>query len=290
MNDNEVKELYRLRLHSNVTQHGTESVLIFSIVLFILLSGCSCNENIVKPPEPSIQMNLESYSTYSVKLKIRLGDNNEPKNIELRRDTQIIYSSRLTSRETLFEDKNILQQESYTYKAFRKDTSGITDSSNSINITIGNGWRVDTLNPPHQLTLQHLWGIQSNYILAVGHNSDNSRTIWEWDGKKWNVFEPIIGTIHQGASDMYGVWGESENDFWVAGEQLFSIFDSSLNPPNFRVQDSAFIGHWNGITWIKQNIHYGRTLFSIWGSSNSDIYAGGWKGSLYHYDGSFWKK
>lgn len=263
------------------------------IVLILLFSCLGCRKG--TPPEqyvPSIELTLEQASTAEVRLKVALLDSHEPRQFQVTRDSQTILNGYLSGRDTIVSDKDVQQTESYIYKAYRVQGTSFLDSSNGVQVTLGHGWRVDTLIYPGigQLTLSQLWGVSSNELFAVGHNSDGYRTIWKWDGTRWSIFQPLPRDAHSLVNGTEGIWGTSPNSFWVVGRETYSIYDTTVVPPVWRYPDSAFIGYWNGSTWTKQDIHGGRTLFYVWGSSESDIYAGGRLGSLYHFDGATWTK
>jgi hypothetical protein len=75
------------------------------------------------------------------------------------------------------------------------------------------------------------------------------------------------------------------NNIYVVGRQLYT----SVTTP-FIFYDSSLIIHYNGATWSKvEPPHRKSALVDIFGSSPSNIWAGGNRGTLYHYNGIEWK-
>ncbi len=208
----------------------------------------------------------------------------------MKRDVDTVAIGNLSGLDTVITDLRILQTETYTYRAYRMAGSKEVDESEPIEVTIGHGWTVDTLKNPYglQLVMDQSWGFADGKVLAVGHD----RALWEWDGKRWAMFQtnPADYFYGQGIRDFYGVWGIDENNFWVVGWRSYPFTDTTGDSVRYFDTDSSFIGHWDGTHWTIQDAYGGRPLFYIWGSSETDIYAGGWWGSLFHYDGTVWHK
>ncbi len=129
-------------------------------------------------------------------------------------------------------------------------------------------------------------GSSPNDVYAVGHASANDGVMWHYDGNNWNdvVLSESKGGHIPGAFDLTTVFGFNSSDIYAAGERL----RTNLNPPpNFI--DSSLIIHFDGTTWRKVNVYNGRLIGDIYGSSQLDIWAGGWEKTMYHYNGSSWE-
>ena len=144
-------------------------------------------------------------------------------------------------------------------------------------------WTIDTLyySGISQMLLGNMYGFSNKDIFLVGHNADTYNNVWHWDGEKWSIFNPLPTDSYQNINGIKDIWGISTHEIWAVGSQRFSVYDK---------YDSASIVFYNGNTWKKEEIPNGYSLSSIWGRNKSDIYAGGWFGSLYHFDGVTWNK
>jgi hypothetical protein len=90
-------------------------------------------------------------------------------------------------------------------------------------------------------------------------------SLLHWDGAAWSVvsFADAIAP-----SELQALWGTSGDDLWLG---------DSLNGQVF---------HWNGAAWSTSNTMVVQVR-DLWGSSDSDIYAGGQLG-ISHWNGSGW--
>ncbi|MCP4346651.1 MAG: choice-of-anchor D domain-containing protein [Desulfobacterales bacterium] len=68
---------------------------------------------------------------------------------------------------------------------------------------------------------------------------------------------------------------------------LFCIWGSSGSDV-FAAGDSGTILHYDGTSWNSMNSGSTDKLYGVWGSSGSDVFAVGDKGTILHYDGSSW--
>lgn len=93
---------------------------------------------------------------------------------------------------------------------------------------------------------------------AVAVGSCDSAMVF--DGTQWRGYRVI--------AELAAVWGAAAND----------VFGVTVN---------GLIGHFDGSAWAYTTGFGNRSLYAIWGASESDIYAGG-DGVILHYDGSAW--
>lgn len=133
--------------------------------------------------------------------------------------------------------------------------------------------------------------INKNEIWAVGkiHTEDTDRwnedsTEWiqaynavHWDGEKWKL-KWIITPFRDYTiiPDIEGIFAFNENDIWIT---------------------SGTPKHWDGEKWINFNLWDMGVLdendggvSKIWGTSSSDMYFVGRKGTIVYYNGLNWKK
>ncbi len=87
-------------------------------------------------------------------------------------------------------------------------------------------------------------------------------------------------------------WFGNYNRKWTVLEQtdgisLNSIWGSS-NTDIFAVGDSGLILHFDGHSWNEQLLATSLNLNGVWGASKDSIYAVGESGLLLHYDGNHW--
>lgn len=129
-------------------------------------------------------------------------------------------------------------------------------------------WTIDTLiNNSFQTAMRRVWGSEPNDVYIGGHNADTPGCLWHFDGSSWETINLPVTTF-----DVNGIYGFSSNDVWVVGETA---------------TDFSLILHFNGTGWQNYSNSTGKALRCIWGSSPSNIWAGG-TNTLFHYDGSSW--
>ncbi len=137
-------------------------------------------------------------------------------------------------------------------------------------------WEVDTLDIPFTFLLK-IWGSDPNNVWAIGPGGDLDKTIYHYDGTKWN---------NDGVSrkiSPISIWGFAANDVWLGGLE-------------------GRIWHYNGNGW-SESLHIEDPIFvysgfiDIWGESSNNIWAVGFldsantrKGIMYNYDGHKWKR
>lgn len=150
-------------------------------------------------------------------------------------------------------------------------------------------WTADTLGYPgsFQTLMYDMWGSSPKDVYAVGHNSQNRGLMWHFNGDVWTSVKLITseGGQIEGAIDLTSIYGFSSNDIYAAGERIIGYNPNP--PPNFI--DSSLIIHYDGTDWRKVNVYKGRLIGDIYGSSQSNIWAGGWEKAMYHYNGNSWE-
>ncbi len=100
-------------------------------------------------------------------------------------------------------------------------------------------------------------------------------------------FDPSSGKFTRAATpdntvQLYGIWGTAANDLWAVGADA---------------QTQAVVWHFDGMMWSAQDVsnvvhpvpsNDPTTLFKVWGTSATDVYAVGQTGLIIHYDGQKW--
>ncbi len=138
-------------------------------------------------------------------------------------------------------------------------------------------WTVDSLNIPY-FFLTDISGVSPNDIWAVGPGGDLDKTIWHYDGDKWEcdrVFRPISPDAVFAIDDVVWIAGDDgliwkrENEQWV-----FSA--------KFKLKGYKNIGFANIWGNRKNNIY----AIGVALAENEDIYR---QSVIAHYNGVKWK-
>jgi len=109
--------------------------------------------------------------------------------------------------------------------------------------------------------------------------TDAGTTVLHWDGSSWIDRTPPAAP--SGAPFSAAVlWVAGHDDVWLAGPVL-PLPDGGAIP-------TQALEHWNGTAWTPVPPLPGFRPLSMWGSSGSDIWAGG--GATFHYDGTQWSR
>ena len=141
-------------------------------------------------------------------------------------------------------------------------------------------WTIDTLRYTSydQTVMRSIWGDSPYNVYVVGHSSNaNNGQTWHYDGKAWSPV-PLPFTPSRELDDIYGF---SSKDVWAVGSEGQNPYDARY--------DSSYVLHYDGSSWKVVDINGGKLLQSIWGTSSTDIWAGG-VNNLFHFDGTSWKK
>ena len=161
----------------------------------------------------------------------------------------------------------------------------------------GTSW--NALRPPFEYTNWSVNGTSSNDVYAVGDGAQTSR----WDGSNW---EPINDTWVTGQG-LEAIWGFDSGELWAFGYQGTIVhYDGSTwsdIPPvtdqgladvwaaypdtMYAVGRNATILFYDGVEWANFPHAFPITnLYTVWGTSTSDIRAGGDSGLMLYFDGT----
>lgn len=127
---------------------------------------------------------------------------------------------------------------------------------------------VDTTDPA--ITLFGVWGSGPDDVWTVGGNvllPSNGAQVWHWDGTAWS---PVALPAEAAATTaMYKVWGTGPEDVWVCG----------LN---------GVVIRWDGATWTVVPTGSTQPLYTLHGTSATDVWAvgGAGNGVALHWDGA----
>ena len=154
-------------------------------------------------------------------------------------------------------------------------------------------WIIDTLNIPDafQNLMRSMYAANAEDIYLIGHNSGSqiysgNGQMWHYNGKKWSVVD--LRKYVTCAGFLYGIHGTSSNNIWAVGE------DCKNYKYKYRI---PLILQYNGVTWKKHLIKqknglYGplshNEIYSVFVESETNVWACGAGGLVYHYDGNNW--
>ncbi len=116
--------------------------------------------------------------------------------------------------------------------------------------------------------LNYVWdifGIAENNLYAVGF-SYTSGAVYHYKGS--------LNELAVSFPPLYGVWGSAEDDIFVAGGGVLSLF----------------IGHYDGTSWKTVKTGGSNQLMDVWGTASDNVYAVGNSGTILHYDGDTWSE
>jgi len=144
-------------------------------------------------------------------------------------------------------------------------------------------WTIDTLAYPgsFQTAMRDIWGSSPNNVYVVGHNDQGGLgKMFRFNGQEWKPVD-----LPFGAFGLSAIYGFGANNIYAVGQRIYS---NPNRPPNFL--DSSLIIHFDGRQWREQRVQNGRYLRTIWGSSPSELWAGGRTTTVFQYDGTTWKR
>jgi hypothetical protein len=109
---------------------------------------------------------------------------------------------------------------------------------------------------------------------------------FRFDGTEWEEHDvrAAEGLEFDEASEpcaelsLHSVFARTPSDVWIAGY----VFPSSLGP--------GLVLHFDGERWERAALDAPDSIFDIWASSESDVWAVGSSGLAYHFDGTAWTK
>jgi hypothetical protein len=117
--------------------------------------------------------------------------------------------------------------------------------------------------------LRTIWGTGSSDIYSGG----DSGTILHYDGVSWSEMES------NSTAWLLGMWGTSNTSLYAVGG-FYDGVGGWFSPDSW---DGGVILHYDGNSWSELKTDIDNRLFSIWGSSESDIYTVGAQATILHY-------
>ena len=260
-----------------LSDNNSKAKTAISIILLLIATifAMSCKEC---PAEPDydIYLTVEDVFSTSVVLSVTLPDSGDVSAFALDRDDSTVATYTCNDDDTLIIDDNLTPDTDYLYRVrFMKDGKTKSESDPVAVHTMDTTshdftWEINTLGN-YGSYLKDAWIVDENNIWVVGNIETDSG---EYNSARWNGSEWELMGIYSNTLDLYSIWYFSENDIWVT--------------------DYCSPIHWDGTTWTLYHLqNMGLDVcagFGIWGTSSSDIYFVGRKGSIVHYDGATFTK
>lgn len=152
-----------------------------------------------------------------------------------------------------------------------------------------------------EMNFNGVWGASASSVYAVGDNG----LFLHYDGSHWNAIpQSFSGALHNVwcsdskclavGDDLTVLEGTGTDSSWsVATSQtsagaLRGIMGLS-DSDIYAVGDSGTIFHNDGTGWQKVDYVVNKDLYAVWGSSFDNVFAVGQGGTVLHYNGTAWK-
>ena len=151
-------------------------------------------------------------------------------------------------------------------------------------------WTVDTLYYPYgeQTSMESIWGSSATNVYAAGHEaSGSSASMWKYDGKSWQKvgLNTQHGGVIEGPFDLHSVQGFDSTTIYAVGSRLYQTFSQTFP----FMLDSSFIIKFDGKQWREEQLPArAEDLTCLTCDSKQNIWCGGYRGSIYHFDGLRW--
>ncbi len=125
-----------------------------------------------------------------------------------------------------------------------------------------------------------MWASASDDVYLVGEITCADYDLIHFDGRSWENVP--LRAPYTSYFDVQNIFGFDQNNIWICGD---------AGSEGIRVD---MLGHYDGSGWTRIPPPYivreHSTLYSIYGDRPDNLWAGGNYGTLYHYDGSIWKR
>lgn len=154
-----------------------------------------------------------------------------------------------------------------------------------------------------------------NDLTAIAGSPGGRVTAVGWDGVVLSraiapgATDPGFTTLtHASLHTLDAVWGAAGDDIWAAGGGPFLHFDgcrwTPVPVPSYEImslwgsgpRDVFAVGwkgeifHWDGSRWRAQASNTNDHLLTVWGRGPDDVWAAGERGTVLHFDGAHWSE
>jgi len=249
--------------------------------VLLLFSACFLFEEEDENQNTNLTLSEGAIGVTTVRLHVEPEDSLAQFTFELTRDDSTVQTLSLQS-DTLIKDTGLNPNTSYTYTGYWMDGTKRIGESNTLTLTTMDTtshnftWEMDTLGEGGSY-LNDVWIVDENDIWVVGalsiddstldYRGDINYNIAHWNGEEW-IYQLVF---HSGVT-LSSIYYFNENDIWVS---------------------SGIPYHWNGEVWTMYHLWNMDVLgpddgnvTQLWGTSSSNMYFAGGKGSIVHYDGN----
>ena len=203
-------------------------------------------------------------------------------NVEPREFLKGVWGSSATDVFAVGENGMIMHYDGVEWTKMKSPTTehlyGIWGSSSSNVYAVGaagtilyyNGltWSADIESGTTE-DLRAIWGIGGSDIYSVG----DSGTILHYDGVSWSEMES------NSTAWLLGILGTSDANIYAVGG-FYDGVGGWFHPDSW---DGGVILHYDGNVWSEIKTDIDSRLFSIWGSSETNIYTVGAQATILHF-------
>ena len=263
-------------------------------VLIILLIITSLHCDTTEPPEnkESLALTLEDVSCTEAWLRLKSTNLQIPNTIAIKQNDQIRITINLTSTDTLLYIDSLLPKQTYKFQSVIQPINHSEVRSNELSVATMDTtshnftWQTWTFGEHSSSMLYDVAIINENNIWAVGEIYMNDSlgqpdpiayNAIHWDGQNWEVKKiSVLYNGNQTIAPLEGIFITPTGEIILSsglpylpqgnGWKLYHLWDMGILNQND-----------GGVT-------------RIWGTSMSDIYFAGRKGTIVHYNGSGWTK
>jgi hypothetical protein len=259
-----------------------------ALISLLALHGCETNE-----PENNAQLKITVEETSCTEAWVKI-EYTSGFRISLQRDGTEIANFRLTGNDTTIIDETLEPSKTYNYAAdvtifdghLKTEASARTLDTTSHEFE----WEISSFGFRATSALYDVYVLNENDIWAAGiiYLSDSTGEFdplqygaAHWNGYKWEIRRIMYRSLENNyfSLETNGVFCFSPEDIWFIGGDVFHYYKNKTT--SFWI--TSFYEH-QGI------LPEGVILYQIFGFSPTDIYVGGEKGGLAHYDGNKWTK
>jgi len=267
-------------------------LLSLSLVLLISLGFfTSCSEpNAPQPPDLPITLSVRDVGVTSARLCISMDDSTAVRHVRLRRDVTLVLDDILRGLDTIFADRGLSPNSSYSYKAYSLYLGELVDSSNVVQLTTLDTtsriftWEVDSIGS-YVSILYDASVITDDDIWAVGRLGGWGETPEElqynalhWNGEEWEkVWIKFLHVSTTGSDSPYAlnelttVHAIRADAVWAAGSTPY--FYDGETWTSYQHENSS----WD--MWTHD-------VLDIWARNDDDVYFVGRDGYAHHWDGT----
>jgi hypothetical protein len=251
---------------------------VVSTILFALLFS-TCDQPNGPGKYPFLELTAENVISKEVWLRVRFVNTAGPLDFVLERNGSQIAVGKIQTAgkaDTLVIDTAVSPGTTYRYKAIQLEGTARTMESDVVEVTTLDTtshavqWQVDTLGVRGEI--YDVWAFSRDNIWAVGEIFLKDSTgkedpvlynLAKWDGQNWTPQRAVLATTNC-------IFAFAPNDVWIGTGTPY---------------------HWDGQSW-KAYSYPGEGFYirRLWGTSSSNLFGVGSKGSIIRFNGTAWQR